>query len=253
MSAKKNNSSRKRSRPVKKQSAAKKIKRNKSAMFLSIFIVIILVASSSYAIFQFLGGETTEDNTDNTNIGENTDDNADYQDDSEYKEALSATNNPVAVLETSKGVIAVELYENQAPKTCQNFINLVDDDFYNGMIFHRVMDDFMIQAGNTMPDGSTKTSPYGNIEEFEGGVSHENGAISMASTGAGVPGSAQFFICDGAQPSLDGSYAAFGKTIYGMDVVQDIADEPHDGSYGNAGGGRPNNDIIIENVYMAKK
>ena len=243
MSAKKNNSSRRRSRPIKKTSTAKKIKRNKSAMFLSIFIVIILVASSTYAVFQFLGGGDSNEN------GET---NTTYQDDPEYLEALAETNYPVAVIETSKGAIAVELYNDKAPKTCQNFMKLVNDGFYDGIIFHRVMDDFMIQAGNTMPDGTTKTSPYGNIDEFEGGISHENGAISMASTGAGVPGSAQFFICDGGQPGLDGSYAAFGKTIYGMDVVQDIADEPQDGSYGNVGGGRPNNDIIIENIYMAK-
>jgi cyclophilin family peptidyl-prolyl cis-trans isomerase len=128
----------------------------------------------------------------------------------------------------------------------------VNDGFYDGVIFHRVMDDFMIQAGNTMPDGTTKESPYGQISKFEGSLNHEDGTISMASTGAGVPGEAQFFICDGAQPGLDGSYAAFGKTIYGIEVVRDIADEPQDGSYGSVGGGKPLNDIIIEKIFMAK-
>jgi cyclophilin family peptidyl-prolyl cis-trans isomerase len=111
----------------------------------------------------------------------------------------------------------------------------------------------MIQAGSDFPDGSTDISPYGNIKVFEGTLSHANGMISMASTGAGEPGSTQFFICDGAQTFLDGSYAAFGKTIFGIEVVQDIADEPHDSSYEpNPGGGKPNNDIIIQKIYMAK-
>ncbi len=241
MTAKKTNSSRRRSRPVEKQSATKKFKRNKPAMLLSIFVVFILVLSSAYAFIQFLGNDETEENTG-------------YQNDPEYKDALAGTNYPVAVLETSKGAIAIELYTDQAPKTCENFINLVNDEFYDGMIFHRISDDFMIQAGKSLPDGTTKTSPYGNIEEFEGEVSHVDGAISMASTDAGVPGSAEFFICDGAQSFLDGSYAAFGKTIYGIDVVRDIADDPHDGSFEpNPGGGKPTTDIVINKILVVKE
>jgi cyclophilin family peptidyl-prolyl cis-trans isomerase len=113
------------------------------------------------------------------------------------------------------------------------------------------MDDFMIQAGNTYPDGSTKESPYGTIQfESTPDLSHEDGSISMASTGAGVGGSAQFFICDGAQPDLDGSYAVFGKTVDGIEVVRDIADEPHDSSYGSVGGGRPLEDVIIYSITI---
>jgi len=231
-------SGRRRSRPVTKGSTKNKIKRNKTAMFLAIFIVLMLVLGSLYVIFSTLGNNSSENS---------------YKDDPEYKSALAGTNYPVAVLETSKGVIAVELYDDQAPETCQNFIKLVKDGFYNGMIFHRVMDDFMIQAGNTMPDGTTKESPYGQISKFEGNLNHEDGTISMASTKGGEPGEAQFFICDGAQPGLDGSYAAFGKTIYGIKVVQDIADEEQDGSYGSVGGGKPYNDIIIQKIYMAKE
>ena len=111
----------------------------------------------------------------------------------------------------------------------------------------------MIQSGGFLPDGTQKSSPYGNIQFESNDLKHVDGAISMASTGAGVGGSAQFFICDGAQPGLDGSYAAFGKTIYGINVVQDIADEPQDGSYGSVGGGKPYNDIIIQKIYMVKE
>ena len=159
--------------------------------------------------------------------------------------------NAIATIDTSKGIIKVELYEDTVPETCENFIKLANDGFFDGLIFHRVMDDFMIQAGNTNPDGSTKESPYGNIVfEASQDIIHVDGAISMASTGAGVGGSAQFFICDGAQPGLDGSYATFGVTIDGMDVVRDIADEPHDSSYGSVGGGRPDSDIIIYSITI---
>jgi cyclophilin family peptidyl-prolyl cis-trans isomerase len=250
MSAKKNNSSRRRSRPVQKKSMAKKIKRNKSAMFLSIFIVIILIASSSIAIFQFLGGEDTED------INDNNDTQKGYQNDPEYLKALSSTNNPVAVLETSKGEIAVELYENQAPYTCENFIKLVKNGFYDGLVFHRVIDDFMIQGGGFTQERTNKDSPYGNIATFEGGISHADGVISMASTGAGVPGSNQFFICDGAQTSLDGDYAAFGKTIYGMDVVRDIAKVKTTTKYLSTGqpmNDWPEEDVIINKITMGKE
>ncbi len=158
-------------------------------------------------------------------------------------------NNPVALIDTSKGTIAVELYYDKMPITCENFINLAFSEFYDGMIFHRISDDFMIQAGNTYPDGTTKESPFGNIEFEISDVKHIDGSISMASTGAGVGGSGQFFICDGAQGFLDGNYAAFGKTIYGMSVVRDIADENHDSS-SPAGGGKPIKDIKINSITI---
>jgi cyclophilin family peptidyl-prolyl cis-trans isomerase len=239
MSTKKN-SIRKRSRPVETESTIKKFKKNKPAMLLTVFIVLMMVLGSFYVIFS---GNT---DTDSEEIKS-------YQEDPDYLAAIAETDYPVAVLETSKGAIAIELYNDMAPKTCENFITLVNDGFYDGMIFHRVMDDFMIQAGNTYPDGTTKESSYGSIEEFEDALGHVDGSISMASTGAGVPGSAQFFICDGEQSGLDGNYASFGKTIYGMDVVRDIADEPHDESYGSVGGGRPDSDIIINKIQIVNE
>ena len=164
-----------------------------------------------------------------------------------------STENSVAVITTSKGVIKIELYEDIAPKTCANFIKLANEGFYDGMIFHRIMDDFMIQAGNTFPDGTVSASPYSNIEfESDPALLHEDGSISMASTGWEVGGSAQFFICDGPQSSLDGGYAVFGKTIEGIEVVHDIADDPHDNS-SPAGGGKPDTDIIINSITIENK
>jgi cyclophilin family peptidyl-prolyl cis-trans isomerase len=241
MCAKQRESDRRRSRPVQKKSKVKAIKRNKSAMFLAIFIVLMLVFSAFYVIFSSFKESDNSDNASNS-----------YQNDPEYLAALSNTNYPVAVIETTKGVMAIELYNNKMPITCNNFINLVEDGFYDGMIFHRISDDFMIQAGNTYPDGSTKESPYGNIAFEESDINHVDGAISMASTAAGVGGSAQFFICDGEQAFLDGNYAAFGKLIYGWDTLRDIADEPQDNS-SPAGGGKPLNDIIINRMYIAQE
>ncbi len=241
MNKKINDIRRRRSRAVTKPNIKTKIKKNKTVLSFIIFIILILVLASIYLTF--------------SNFKNNNSNNYDtsYKNDLEYKSALANTIYPVAVLETSKGVIAVELYDDQAPETCQNFIKLVNDGFYDGMIFHRIMNDFIIQTGDSFPDGSFKTSPYGNLDVFEEGVSHVDGAISMANIDIGIPGGAQFFICDGAHTGLDGEYIAFGKTIYGISVVQDIADEPHDSRYWEGNGGKPINDIIVQRIYITKE
>lgn len=222
--ASKKKTERKRSNEMKKKQT-----NNKTPLIAIIVLIgIIVIAAGVYLIMNQPSDDGTTDG--NTN---------------------DSTENPIAVIDTSKGLIKVELYQDKAPKTVENFVKLVNDGFYDGMIFHRVMDDFMIQAGNTYPDGTTKESPYGNIAfESDPDLTHEDGSISMASTGAGVGGSAQFFICDGAQSGLDGSYAVFGKTISGIDVVRDIADEPQDGSYGSVGGGRPIEDVVINSITI---
>jgi peptidyl-prolyl cis-trans isomerase A (cyclophilin A) len=230
MTAKNISSDRQRSRPVTKPPFFKKYKLLVSAVLV---IVIVGLVAAVVIINPF---ETT-DSADNQN-------------------GPVEESNPIAVFNTSKGTFKVELYEDIAPKTVENFITLVNDGFYDGIIFHRILDDFMIQAGKSLPDGTQKVSPYGNIE-FEGDGEHVDGAISMASTAAGVGGTAEFFICDGAQPGLDGGYAAFGAVIENMAVVRDIADEPHDGSLEPTpenpylpGGGKPLGDIIINSIVI---
>jgi len=158
--------------------------------------------------------------------------------------------NPIAVFDTSLGIFGIELHEDKLPITCGNFITLVNDGFYDGMTFYRISDDFMIQAGRYFPDGSQKQSPYNNIEfETHDDVKHVDGAISMASTGAGVGGSGEFFICDGAQSFLDGNYAPFGVVVEGIEIVREIAAKPHDNS-NPAGGGVPLENIIINNIKI---
>jgi peptidyl-prolyl cis-trans isomerase B (cyclophilin B) len=230
-------SRRKRSRPVVKKSISYRLKRNKIASFLIFLIVLVAVVVSVYVIIN------KEDASSNSNSESS------YLDDPAFISAVSGSNYPIAVLNTSKGIVAVELYDDKMPKTCENFINLVKDGFYDGMIFHRISDNFMIQTGNTFPDGSTKESPYGNIDFEISDIKHVDGAISMASTAAKEGGSAQFFICDDEQSFLDDNYAAFGKTIYGISVVRDIANDPHDNS-SPAGGGHPYSDIIINEIII---
>lgn len=158
--------------------------------------------------------------------------------------------NPIARFDTSLGEFEIELFRDKVPKTCENFVKLVDDEFYNGMIFYRISDNFMIQAGRHLYDGSEKFTPYGNIEfETHPDVLHIDGAISMASTSPGVGGSAEFFICDGVQSFLDNNYAAFGVVVEGIDIVREIASQPHDGS-NPAGGGKPYTDIIINSITI---
>jgi len=221
--ARKKVSDRKRSRPIEKRKKITIVTKNK---IMVIFIVAILIISAIATIAITLSNNSKEEGS------------------------------PYAVIDTTKGTIVVELFEDKAPITCENFIKLANDGFYDGLIFHRIKDNFMIQAGKSYPDGSQKVSPYGTIE-FEGDGNHVDGAISMASTDAGVGGSAEFFICDGAQSSLDGNYAAFGAVTENIEVVRDIADEPHDESLEptpedpyRPGGGKPLNDITINSIVI---
>ncbi len=134
------------------------------------------------------------------------------------------TKNPIVIINTSMGTMEIELYGDKMPITTENFVKLVESRFYDGIIFHRVIDDFVIQGGGYYPDGTYVKSPYGPIElETNPDVMHVDGAISMARTSDPDSATSQFFICDGAQHRLDGQYAAFGKVIRGMDVLRAIA------------------------------
>lgn len=158
--------------------------------------------------------------------------------------------NPVAIIHTTAGDITLELYRNKMPRTAENFLRLAEDGFYNGLIFHRVKQGFMIQGGAFTPDGNLKKSPYGPIKlETHPDVQHVDGAISMARTSDPNSATSQFFICDGPQHFLDGSYAAFGVVTEGIEVVRAIASRPHDNSMGD-GSGRPLEDVMITGIEI---
>ena len=137
---------------------------------------------------------------------------------------IVADANPIAIIDTTQGTVVVELYEDKVPNTCENFIKLANDGFYSGLVFHRVIDDFMIQGGGFDADGNQKESPYGAIDlEINTEVRHVDGAIAMARTNDPNSATSQFYICDGVQHGLDDSYAAFGLVIDGLDIVREIA------------------------------
>lgn len=137
--------------------------------------------------------------------------------------------NPVVTFEMEDGgIMKAELYPEIAPNTVNNFISLVNKGFYNGLIFHRVISGFMIQGG--CPDGNGMGGPGYSIKgEFsQNGVAnnlkHSEGVLSMARAMHPNSAGSQFFIMHKNSPHLDGSYAAFGKIVEGMDVVNAIAD-----------------------------
>ena len=122
------------------------------------------------------------------------------------------------------GLMTIQLILDKMPITTQNFMSLSNIRFYNNLVFHRVINDFVIQGGGYYPNGSYKKSPFDPIIlETAPEIMHVDGAISMARTSDPNSATSQFFICDGAQPRLDDNYAAFGKVIFGLDVLRDIA------------------------------
>ncbi|MCD4716583.1 MAG: peptidylprolyl isomerase [Desulfobacterales bacterium] len=124
-------------------------------------------------------------------------------------------------IETNRGDIELELYPEYAPKTVNNFVFLAREGFYDGVIFHRVINDFMIQGGDPMGTG-TGGPGYKFEDEFEGNpLRHESKVISMANAGPNTNGS-QFFITHSPQPHLDGMHTVFGKVVEGQEIVDAI-------------------------------
>ena len=142
--------------------------------------------------------------------------------------------NPIVTMETSEGTIKIELYPEIAPNTVNNFIDLVNKGFYNGLSFHRVIRGFMIQGG--CPEGTGIGGPGYSIagefshNGFKNDLKHEAGVISMARAYSPNSAGSQFFIMHEKSPHLDGEYAAFGKVIEGMDIVNNIAETQTDRS-----------------------
>lgn len=141
--------------------------------------------------------------------------------------------NPIVTIEMENGdVMKAELYPEIAPNTVNNFISLIQKGFYDGIIFHRVIEGFMLQGGD--PEGTGMGGPDYTIRGeftqngFENLLAHDEGVLSMARTMAPDSAGSQFFIMHKKSPHLDGAYAAFGKITEGMDVVNKIAGVPTD-------------------------
>ena len=231
MIAKKVSSDRRRSRPVTKPSPKEKIKRNKPAMALVILIVLMLIFSGSYVIF--------------TSI---------------FKDK----GNPIAIIDTSMGTITLELYEDKAPITVDNFITHAKNGYYDGLTFHRVKPEFMIQGGDPKGDGTGGRAAeyhegYGNKDnpdtwvipdEFHPDLSNIRGSISMANRGKNT-GSSQFFInvenntyLYYDKDPLENQHAVFGMVTDGMTVADNISNVETDENL------KPLNDVVINSIKI---
>jgi len=151
--------------------------------------------------------------------------------------------NRSAVFQTNHGTFSVELFEDKAPATAGNFITLAEKGFYDGVIFHRVIDGFMIQGGD--PTGTGRGGPgYTIPDEFHPELRHTGeGLLSMANAGPNTGGS-QFFITLAATPWLDRKHAIFGRVAEGMEVVRAIGSTP------TGRGDRPLEEVVMESVKI---
>jgi cyclophilin family peptidyl-prolyl cis-trans isomerase len=151
--------------------------------------------------------------------------------------------NRTATVQTSMGTFKLEIFDDKAPETAGNFAKLIEKGFYDGIVFHRVIDGFMIQGGCPMGRG-TGGPGYTIQDEFGEGLAHDGeGILSMANAGPNTGGS-QFFITLVPTPHLDGRHAIFGKVIEGMDVVRAIGKTP------TGPGDRPRTDVVMEKVAL---
>lgn len=151
----------------------------------------------------------------------------------------AAQSNPKVLMKTSKGDITIELYPDKAPLTVNNFLSYVDEKFYDGTIFHRVIKDFMIQGGGMTPDFEEKPSKSPIKNEAANGLKNKRGTIAMARRGEPHSATCQFFINHTDNSSLDNGtasdgwgYCVFGRVIDGLDVVDAIATSPTMTKYG---------------------
>ena len=155
----------------------------------------------------------------------------------------------VAIIKTNMGTIEIELFADQTPKTVENFVGLAEKGYYKGVIFHRVIKNFMLQAGDPTGTGRGGASFWGGKfeDEFVSDLKHDTpGILSMANAGPNTNGS-QFFITLVATPWLDGKHTVFGKVINGMDVVYAI------GEVKTGAGDKPVNTVVMEEVTIEKR
>ena len=147
-----------------------------------------------------------------------------------------------ATLHTNRGPIAVELFDGEAPNTVENFRKLAEDKFYDGVIFHRVIPDFMIQGGD--PTGTGTGGPGYQFEDEFNDHKVERGALAMANAGPNTNGSQFFIVTAGACPWLDGKHTVFGQVTDGMDVVDAISQVE------TGAADRPREDVVIERIDL---
>jgi cyclophilin family peptidyl-prolyl cis-trans isomerase len=147
-----------------------------------------------------------------------------------------------ALIQTNHGPIQLELFPDDAPKTVDNFVKLANDGFYDQVIFHRVIPDFMIQGGD--PTGTGSGGPGYSFEDEFNDHKVERGALAMANAGPNTNGSQFFIVTTESAPWLDGKHTVFGRVTEGMEVVDTISEVPRDSR------DKPREDVVIEAVSV---
>ncbi|MEI3605261.1 peptidylprolyl isomerase [Pseudogracilibacillus sp. SE30717A] len=208
----------------------------KMFLFISIFVLAVVLVGC---------GSNSEESKEKDM--EETDQSAEQK--TENEQTTPSGEHPIVTMNVEgEGKVLIELYPDVAPNTVNNFISLVEDGFYDGLIFHRVIPGFMIQGGD--PEGTGMGGPGYSIKgefnsnDFANNLEHERGVISMARSQASDSAGSQFFIMTDDSPHLDGDYAAFGKVIEGMDVVDKIVSVERDNV------DKPLEDQVIESMKI---
>ena len=147
-----------------------------------------------------------------------------------------------ATLHTNHGAIAIELFDEDAPKTVENFLKLAGDGFYDGVVFHRIIPDFMIQGGD--PTGTGTGGPGYTFEDEFNDHKVERGALAMANAGPNTNGSQFFIVTTAAAPWLDGKHTVFGRVTDGMDAVDTIEQVDTDAQ------DKPREPVVIERIEL---
>lgn len=241
----------------------------KSYIIIGVVVIVMLVAIGIYAVINSnsqskkqleenstnIEGTTNTENSTKENNTENKDEyiqNNQISNESEENNMYSTGKHHAEIVVKNYGTIALELDADVAPITVENFANLVNEGFYNGLTFHRIISGFMIQGGDPLGNGTGGSSKTIKGEFASNGVknsiSHVRGTISMARSSMPNSASSQFFIVHKDSTFLDGQYAAFGTVTSGMEVVDKICDET--AVEDDNGTVAKNNQPVIEKITM---
>lgn len=231
----------------------------KSYIIIAVVIAIMIIAMGIYAVVnnnkkdeEKRKNTNEESNSISGNIEKNQVENTQTNNESEENNMYSTGKHHAEIVVKNYGTIALELDADVAPITVENFANLVNEGFYNGLTFHRIISGFMIQGGDPLGNGTGGSSKTIKGEFASNGVknsiSHVRGTISMARSSMPNSASSQFFIVHKDSTFLDGQYAAFGTVTNGMDVVDKIcADTAVEDDNGTVA---KNNQPVIEKITM---
>ena len=231
----------------------------KSYIIIAVVIAIMIIAMGIYAVVnnnkkdeEKRKNTNEESNSISGNIEKNQVENTQTNNESEENNMYSTGKHHAKIVVKNYGTIALELDADVAPITVENFANLVNEGFYNGLTFHRIISGFMIQGGDPLGNGTGGSSKTIKGEFASNGVknsiSHVRGTISMARSSMPNSASSQFFIVHKDSTFLDGQYAAFGTVTSGMDVVDKIcADTAVEDDNGTV---EKNNQPVIEKITM---